>query len=1159
MDSVVKKINDEEYYVNKNEFDRILKDKYENLNILKNLGECERLIGLFKELSFLSNKNSNLYFVNTNHGGFLPINCSYTFEKIILFDTDQQNKKNINKNINNFKTKNIYFSNFNKIFDEFNKVELINNFNIFYCEQFKNCELFFEDFLTFFDILVLKNNIIDENNKILKYFENSCNLSNSNIVIYYKEKDKNIFLEHFKFYFQNELLCYDNLINLCIMVKNASDQFEDTLQKNYHIIDKWTILDTGSTDNTIEIIDRTIAKNKSGTLYREEFANFNFRDSRNRLLDLAGTKCKYNLMLDDTYYVDGNLREFLNEIRGDQNFYTWSLTISSKDVIYSSDRITKSSVGLRYKYKIHEVIDNKNKFTVNIPNKIKIIDKIYNFMENRSNERKKLDFKLLFEELEDNPHDPRIYYYLGQSYKLIGDYENSLKYYLKRAEFMDSGFRQELYDSLFEAGRVSYINLKKPWEFCEKIFDMAYKVDNNRNESLYLIGSHYYQNNDYEQAYKYLKLAFEIGHPTHTSFNLKPLISFHFIPKILSKLSYIVKDYKLGLNATLLFIQNNNNDAESYQEIISWHKIYLNLNKFFSLGNVINNIKLDFINKKPLFIFLADGGFKSWTGSSITKEGVGGSETYIIEMARSIQQIGNYDTIVFCNTPNKESEIFEGTKYFHLEEYFEFIKNNHIEVCLISRYSEYLPVSYEGNIENIYFIVHDLLPSGIVIPINNKLKNILCLTEWHKLYFTNHFPTLKNITTVFYHGINFIEENNIITNDQIIPYKFIYSSFPNRGLLHLLEIWTEIYSKEPRSTLHIYCDLENKWVNENYPDKIKAIKSLLSLYNKTPGTLGITLHGWVNKKILEDSWKTAEYWLYPCVFHETFCLTALECAKSKTLAITNNLAGLQDTIGERGVYIEGNPSTQEWKDKILEKVFYYFDKKNYKEKQDLVNKNYQWVTELTWTNRAKYFHLNFLSKNKFYNFNVYNWKINFEHNEFLKVISHINSLNNSLKDNKKNILEINSYNGISLIKFIKIINNSVGFLFNDFDNISKQIIFKNIKSCNDNIAKKLIFIEDKFIDSNSLLNTTKFEFISITNIKNSYNLYLNLFNSYKICAQNGIIAIDIPEVDLLNQKQKNEEFKQSINLFIDYYKKNIKLFTMFGNKIFFVKNFIINT
>jgi hypothetical protein len=57
---------------------------------------------------------------------------------------------------------------------------------------------------------------------------------------------------------------------------------------------------------------------------------------------------------------------------------------------------------------------------------------------------------------------------------------------------------------------------------------------------------------------------------------------------------------------------------------------------------------------------------------------------------------------------------------------------------------------------------------------------------------------------------------------------------------------------------------------------------------------------------------------------ETFCLTALEAASSKTFAITNDLAALQNTVGNRGAIINGDPTTQTWQDLALQKLFYYF-------------------------------------------------------------------------------------------------------------------------------------------------------------------------------------------------------------------------------------------
>ena len=97
--------------------------------------------------------------------------------------------------------------------------------------------------------------------------------------------------------------------------------------------------------------------------------------------------------------------------------------------------------------------------------------------------------------------------------------------------------------------------------------------------------------------------------------------------------------------------------------------------------------------EKPIFCFHADGGFNNWSGSSILTIGVGGSETYIIEMARYIQRSGEFDVYVFCNC--LEEENFEGVIYKPLNDYYSFIKQNYIHTCIVSRYSEYLPVTFK--------------------------------------------------------------------------------------------------------------------------------------------------------------------------------------------------------------------------------------------------------------------------------------------------------------------------------------------------------------------------------------------------------------------------------------------------------------------------------
>ena len=88
----------------------------------------------------------------------------------------------------------------------------------------------------------------------------------------------------------------------------------------------------------------------------------------------------------------------------------------------------------------------------------------------------------------------------------------------------------------------------------------------------------------------------------------------------------------------------------------------------------------------------------------------------------------------------------------------------------------------------------------------------------------------------------------------------------------------------------------------------------------------------------------------PTTFLETFCLTALECAVSKTLAITMNMGALQNTVADRGILLEGNPLDELWQTRTVETLFYVLS--NSVLKKDCIERNYQWAKNLSWDNQS---------------------------------------------------------------------------------------------------------------------------------------------------------------------------------------------------------------
>ena len=762
---------------------------------------------------------------------------------------------------------------------------------------------------------------------------------------------------HFFISPQNNDILYNNLIHLTMIVKNAGDNFEHILQQNLPYIDRWTILDTGSTDNTIDIIHKVLVNKKKGNLFQEPFINF--RDSRNRCLELAGNSCTFTIMLDDTYVLQGPLREFLETVRGDQFSDSFSLYITSDDTQYVSNRVLRSDRKLQYLYKIHEVIQHENNKNVIIPIEHgNIFDVRSNYMEERTMNRKQYDLQLLFEEVEEDPNDPRHFYYIAQTYNLLKEYNLAFEYFLKRAQHPVEGFLQEKIDAIFEAARLANFQLDKPWEQVQPLYEWAYRLDTTRPDSLYFIGIHFYLLQDFQNAYSYFKQAFLIGYPIHAQYSLKPTLSYYFLPKFLSRLCYSFKDFSLGLQVCQLFFQKNkitdsHVEKNTWEEIQSWLGIYQMLTQYQQEQSLC-------LAQKPYLVIVADGGWKSWNGESLLKEGVGGSETWVIEIA---QTITSHQVVVFCKTDTESS--YQNVLYKPLSMYFSFLCRNKIHSCIISRYSEYVPVALQcENVQNVYLILHDLGPTGNIIPLDPKLKQVFCLSDWHRSYFLDRFPSLTDRTSVFSYGID-LDHYPLSSNKN--PCQFIYSSFPNRGLVHLLRMWPQIRQLCSSATLEIFCDVHGKWVNDVSPDEMIEVRQRI----QDCQSLGVTLHGWVSKDQLRQFWLSSTFWLYPCTFLETFCLTALEAAAAQVLPIASACGALLNNISDRGILIEGNPSSVEWQEQALTQLLPYLEldsdspdiklEKLYR-RQEKISSNYQWLIQekKTWKERGIWFQENYL-------------------------------------------------------------------------------------------------------------------------------------------------------------------------------------------------------
>lgn len=996
------------------------------------------------------------------------------------------------------------------------------------------------------------------------------NLSSSEVKIHVDIKINNMFRKIFKNYirksydskgnYKKENVCtYDNLVHMCMMVKNAGDNFRKYLETNLQYIDRWTILDTGSTDSTVEVI-KEVMKGKEGDLYEEPFINF--RDSRNRCLDLAygdgekygGNQCVYTIMLDDTYTLGGSVRGYLSSHRTEKEIDSFHIYIKCSEGEYASNRICRTEKKLRYIFKIHEVIQPKNNNLKDIPsNMVWIDDENDEYMKTRTKDRKIDDIVLLLEEIEENPEEPRNYFYMAQTYLSLEDYEKVKEYYLKRIELLDKGNREEVIESYYNLALIGDQFLGWTWPMVEYYLNKCHLFDPRKPDALYYIGYHYVHIGEEEKGYNYLKKAFELGSPSKyfNSFLRDKEIYNGKLAYHLTPLCYKYEDYNLGFRAASRFLENNKDDniEYNYNNMVSWLSIY----KLLCHDAAYATMGEKYISAKNIICFVADGGFKSWNGQTINEEGVGGSETYIIELARNIANLNNiYEVHVFCKC--NKGGIYGGVIYHDISGYNEFLRENYIQTSIISRYSEYIPLTIKNGVQNVYLVLHDLTASTELSCEIGKYK-ILCMSEWHYKFYTLKYPDLKYFVDVFPNGINIsdfsADYKELLCNK--IPYSFIYSSFPNRGLLYLLRFFPKIKQLYPGATLNIFCDLDNEYVQAVSKRDIDEIRILLKEQDEY-----VTNHGWVPKSVLKDYWTISEIWLYPCIFAETYCITALEAAASCTLAITNDIGALVDTVSDRGFIIPGDPTQISWENKVIDLLNNIYNGDD-NLKEYMIIKNHEWSRQQDWKILSKEFDSRYIKQ---LNYNgMYNWTNDLPNGTkdiFINIL-------NYFEGEEIEILEIGTYTGTSIINILNILPLSRGTVIDSWSDYTENKLLSSIVSNNTFAKFKSNLVISNTIDRVKILkgksghvlpklikDCVKYDLIYVDASHMLLDVYLDMSMSWLLLNSGGIMICDDylwrPEADtnVLNRP------KEAVDYFMKEHNDELEILNI-GYRVFLKK------
>jgi len=296
-----------------------------------------------------------------------------------------------------------------------------------------------------------------------------------------------------------------SLLTLSMIVKNEEERIGPTLASVKPFVDRWVVVDTGSTDGTRDAVRRAL-EGVPGELSEAPFVDF--ATTRNLALERCGEASELILWMDaeDILHEGASLRAFLEEQRSnaapDHEAYLMRVRLADNpaaslaeqrpldpDVCFDSPRVLRSRAGWRFQGVNHEQPQHPGRAAPvhRVPEAFLRHERQGDSVE-RTRGRWERDLRVLDAALARDPSDARSAFYLGLTYMWLERHEEAIPALRRRIAMQ--GWLEEVYYTKLQLA-LAHHKLGRPWaEVLESYLD-AHATSPHRAEALYYIAHHY--------------------------------------------------------------------------------------------------------------------------------------------------------------------------------------------------------------------------------------------------------------------------------------------------------------------------------------------------------------------------------------------------------------------------------------------------------------------------------------------------------------------------------------------------------------------------------------------------------------------------------------------------------------------------------------------
>jgi glycosyltransferase involved in cell wall biosynthesis len=281
-----------------------------------------------------------------------------------------------------------------------------------------------------------------------------------------------------------------------------------------------------------------------------------------------------------------------------------------------------------------------------------------------------------------------------------------------------------------------------------------------------------------------------------------------------------------------------------------------------------------------------------WSPLSV-RTGIGGSQEALIAMAAALQQLGH--SVSVYNSCGAAAGEHDGVVYRDCRAFIS--RPPSADLVVVWRWP-WLADSLPPDVPS-YLWLEDMIEPGLVAAAEHRYRKIIVLSRFHR----QHYAPLPDAK--FFNSRNGIHPAHFDQAVERDPYKVVYGSSYDRGLMPLLNAWPRVKAAVPQASLTVFYgfqaararsfSLSGHWRSLRHHNPLAYWLNRRSIEARMRRA-GATHLGRIGHLDVAREFLSAGIWAYPTAFPETSCITAMKAQAGGALPVVIPSGAVDETV-----------------------------------------------------------------------------------------------------------------------------------------------------------------------------------------------------------------------------------------------------------------------